>query len=198
MITLNWLWKKNCPEKKSSVSVGQNWFHDNLRGKLFRVITQDKTYISKFFRTTYCKNLWRTKSLRCRSQVVLNSCTDHSNASLYPWFIQMNSIMFAITFNIKTLATKVKNPSTLWLECVLVIFYSLGLFHTSTMFCKYFSERNLPYLFRVPTRTGKLGKMGRHFQGKVRQFWTDWKSQGKSQKILENSGNFRQMLFLIC
>ena len=34
-------------------------------------------------------------------------------------------------------------------------------------------------------------------QGKVREFWWDWKSQGKSHKILENWGNFRQMLFVI-
>ena len=43
------------------------------------------------------------------------------------------------------------------------------------------------YYIWVPTRTGK---MGRHFP--VREFWTDWKSQGKSHKILEKSGNFRQ------
>ena len=34
-------------------------------------------------------------------------------------------------------------------------------------------------------------------QGKVREFPTDWKSQGKSYKILEKSGNFRQMIFII-
>ena len=52
---------------------------------------------------------------------------------------------------------------------------------------------------RIPTRTGKPGKIGRHFPAreKVREFWTDWKSQEKSHKILENSGNFRQKLFVI-
>ena len=34
-------------------------------------------------------------------------------------------------------------------------------------------------------------------QGKVREFSTDWKSQGKSHKILENSGNFRQIFYLL-
>ena len=34
-------------------------------------------------------------------------------------------------------------------------------------------------------------------QGKVREFWTGWTSQGKSHKILENLGSFRQMLFVI-
>ena len=33
--------------------------------------------------------------------------------------------------------------------------------------------------------------------GKVREFWTDWKSQGKWHKILENTVNFRQILFVI-
>ena len=33
--------------------------------------------------------------------------------------------------------------------------------------------------YRVPTQTGKLGKMGRHFP--FREFWTDWKSQGISE-----------------
>ena len=40
--------------------------------------------------------------------------------------------------------------------------------------------------YRVSTQTGKHGKMGRHFL--VREFWTDWKSQGKSHKILEIQG----------
>ena len=49
---------------------------------------------------------------------------------------------------------------------------------------------------RVPICTVKPGKMGRHCssQGKVWEFWTDWKSpksQGKSHKILENSRNLR-------
>ena len=45
----------------------------------------------------------------------------------------------------------------------------------------------------------KTWKNGKAFssQGKVREFWWDWKSQGKSHKILENWGNFRQMLFVI-
>ena len=51
------------------------------------------------------------------------------------------------------------------------------------------------YMCRVPRRTGKPGKMGRHFP--VREFLTDWKSQGKSHTILENSVNFRQMLLFI-
>ena len=38
-------------------------------------------------------------------------------------------------------------------------------------------------------------KMGRNFP--VREFWTDRKSQEKSHKILEKSGNFRQTLFII-
>ena len=45
---------------------------------------------------------------------------------------------------------------------------------------------------RVPISTAK---MARHFP--VREFWTDWKTLGKSHKILENSRNFRQMLFVI-
>ena len=42
-------------------------------------------------------------------------------------------------------------------------------------------------------KTWKTWKNGKAFssQGKVREFWTDWKSQGKSHKILENSGNLR-------
>ena len=45
---------------------------------------------------------------------------------------------------------------------------------------------------RVPTQTGKPGKWEGIFQsGKSQVFWTDWKSQGKSHKILENSGNLR-------
>ena len=34
-------------------------------------------------------------------------------------------------------------------------------------------------------------------EGKVREFCKDWKSQGKSHKILETQGIFRQMLFVI-
>ena len=34
-------------------------------------------------------------------------------------------------------------------------------------------------------------------QGNVRELPTDWKNQGKSHKILENSGNFKQLLFVI-
>ena len=49
---------------------------------------------------------------------------------------------------------------------------------------------------RVPTRTEKPEKMGRHFP--VREFWTDWKSQGKSHYMLENSENFKcYFLFLV-
>ena len=50
-----------------------------------------------------------------------------------------------------------------------------------------------------PTRTGKPGKMGRHFpvREKSGNFGTDWKSREESYKILENSGNFRQILFVI-
>ena len=42
---------------------------------------------------------------------------------------------------------------------------------------------------RVPTRTEKTGKPLKN--GKA------FSSQGKSHKILENSGNFRQILFVI-
>ena len=44
--------------------------------------------------------------------------------------------------------------------------------------------------YMVPTWTGKPGKMGKTFstQGKVRGFWTDWKSQGIIPKILEKWG----------
>ena len=38
-------------------------------------------------------------------------------------------------------------------------------------------------------------KMGRNLP--VRKFWTDRKSQEKSHKILEKSGNFRRILFII-
>ena len=44
-------------------------------------------------------------------------------------------------------------------------------------------------------RTWKNGKTFSS-QGKVQEFLTDWKSRGKSHKILENS-DFRQMLFVI-
>ena len=45
--------------------------------------------------------------------------------------------------------------------------------HTATL--------KIKVLIRVPTRTGKPGKMGRHFpvRKKVRKFGIDWKSQGK-------------------
>ena len=45
----------------------------------------------------------------------------------------------------------------------------------------------------------KTWKNGKAFssQGKVREFWTDWKSQGKPHKILENWGNFRKKLLVI-
>ena len=55
--------------------------------------------------------------------------------------------------------------------------------------------RNNIWLHRVPTQTGKPEKMGGIYQpgnfeqtGKVRE---------KSHKILEKSGHFRQMLFII-
>ena len=40
-------------------------------------------------------------------------------------------------------------------------------------------------------------KIGKTFssQGKVREFLTDWKSQGKSTKILEKLWNFRLIIF---
>ena len=42
-------------------------------------------------------------------------------------------------------------------------------------------------------KTWETWENGKAFasQGKVREFLTDWKSQGKSHKILENSGNLR-------
>ena len=51
-------------------------------------------------------------------------------------------------------------------------------------------------MIRVPTRTGKPGKNGKTFssQGKLgilNRLEKSGKSQGKSQKILENSGNLR-------
>ena len=49
---------------------------------------------------------------------------------------------------------------------------------------------------RVSTQTGKPGKLENIFQGKVREFWTDWKSQEILPKILEKWGNFNQLLFL--
>ena len=49
-----------------------------------------------------------------------------------------------------------------------------------------------------PLRLENL-KNGKAFssQGKEGEFLKDWKSQGKSHKILENLGNFRQILFVI-
>ena len=44
----------------------------------------------------------------------------------------------------------------------------------------------------VSTWTGKLGKMRKIFP--VREFWTDWKSQGILPKMLEKWGNFSQFL----
>ena len=45
----------------------------------------------------------------------------------------------------------------------------------------------------------KTWKNGKTFssQGKVREFWTDWKRQGILPNILEKSGNFSQFLFLV-
>ena len=54
------------------------------------------------------------------------------------------------------------------------------------------------YDFRGPTRTGKPGKMGRHFpvRQKVREFWTDYKNQGK---VTQNTGKFRKFqINIIC
>ena len=51
-----------------------------------------------------------------------------------------------------------------------------------------------PGEINVPTQTGKPRNMGRTFP--VREFWTDWKSQGKSHKILRKSRDFKQMLFI--
>ena len=75
-------------------------------------------------------------------------------------------------------------------------------------------EENLPHLYNMLMNTQinkcshldlktwknqgshsdwKTWKNGKAFssQGKVRKFWTDWTSQGKSHKLLENSGNLR-------
>ena len=48
-------------------------------------------------------------------------------------------------------------------------------------------------LYQVSHSDWKTWKNGKAFssQRKVGEFWTDWKSQGKSHKILENSGNLR-------
>ena len=43
---------------------------------------------------------------------------------------------------------------------------------------------------RVPTRIGKSGKFWS--QKKIREFWTNWKSQGILPKILKKWGNFGQ------
>ena len=45
-------------------------------------------------------------------------------------------------------------------------------------------------VYRVPTGTGKSGKMEEHFpvRKKVREFCSDWKSQGILPKILEKYG----------
>ena len=84
-------------------------------------------------------------------------------------------------------------PGSLWFACGQVTQScknEIHYLHSIDTSCQYLS-----CLIRVPTQTGKPGKMGRYFP--VREFWTDWKSQGKSHKILENSGNFRQILFVI-
>ena len=51
------------------------------------------------------------------------------------------------------------------------------------------------YTTRVPTQTGKPGKMEKLFP--VREFCADWKSLGNLDKILENSGKFREFLFFV-
>ena len=48
---------------------------------------------------------------------------------------------------------------------------------------------------RVPTRTGKPGKMEKLFP--VREFCADWKSQGNLDKILEKSGKLREFQFFV-
>ena len=47
---------------------------------------------------------------------------------------------------------------------------------------------------RVPTRTEK---MGRHFPVRKKVIWNRLEKSGKTHKILEKSGNFRQMSFVI-
>ena len=47
---------------------------------------------------------------------------------------------------------------------------------------------------RVPTRTEKLG---RHFPVRKKEILNRLEKSGKTHKILEKSGNFRQMSFII-
>ena len=66
----------------------------------------------------------------------------------------------------------------------------------------YVRVNKIPYvcakhLDRVPTLTGKPGKIGRHLREKSGNFEQTGKSPGESHKVLENLGNFRQMLFVI-
>ena len=51
---------------------------------------------------------------------------------------------------------------------------------------------------RVPFQTGKPGKMGRHFPVREKSGnLNGLEKSGKIYKILENSWNFRQILFVI-
>ena len=48
----------------------------------------------------------------------------------------------------------------------------------------------LVHIFRVPTRTGKPGKMGRHFP--VREKSGNFEQTGKVRKITQNTGKLRE------
>ena len=54
-------------------------------------------------------------------------------------------------------------------------------------------QMKLTNVFQGSHSDWKTWKNGKAFssQGKVREFWTDWKSQGKSHKILENWDKLR-------
>ena len=51
-----------------------------------------------------------------------------------------------------------------------------------------------PYIYRVPTRTGKPGKMGRHFPDREKSgnFEQTGKVREKSGKIIQNTGKLRE------
>ena len=76
---------------------------------------------------------------------------------------------------------------------------NLNMVHSPNAACLTMTNHCHVSIYRVPTRTGKPGKMGRHFpvREKSGNFDQTGKSQGKSHKILEKSGNFRQILFII-
>ena len=63
------------------------------------------------------------------------------------------------------------------------------------LFSSRLKELDLKHQIRVPTQTGKPGKMDKLFP--VREFCADWKSQGNLDKILEKSGKFREFLFFV-